>query len=487
MRGLILFLAALSATGHAAKQFKIMSFCDPIVAWPTDYKEVSGVLSRFEEAGFNTLSGDVCQDEITAKNSSFSDSDFISIRYNDTLTRIVGRYNARSQSSLGRFLNVIKYSIPYNNISLHTQFRMDAALSRFGASYTGPKSVIQGYNIGDEPTYTTVNLAALDSIKLRIALKSPGSPIFLSLFPSYSLGGLGLSGTGETLPAHHLGPLYSKWSSAYLPDMLRNGVSFVTDDHYMPSTQGELAQGAKVLRRNLFKDYWVMATTAKSIGKPFFPVLLSVGAADNVDAYNVPTPSQLDLSATVALAYGAKSIEWYTYRVLSSGYESAVESPTSPVRPVVTRINKDLGVIGDTLYKLNWLTTLHGSALDPNSGEEISPVVDRKIVLSGAQENLILGVFTSPAGDYFLLVGNKSLNLGQTFQLKLPGDVAISELQKSNASYTALAVTKTTTNNVTYSTFTVPTIQAGGYRVIRIKGSKGLMLDQVQPLTLRRG
>jgi hypothetical protein len=126
---------------------------------------------------------------------------------------------------------------------------------------------------------------------------------------------------------------------------------------------------------------------------------------------------------------GAKGIIWYNYALnansVSETYIKAPENDTSLLTSV-TVVNGELCNIGSIMMNLKWVKTIHGSAIDPSSGEiNLKTYIKNKTLpfygtkfeafrkgsSSGntwSSDSLAVGLFKDNQFDYLLIL-NKSL------------------------------------------------------------------------------
>lgn len=103
------------------------------------------------------------------------------------------------------------------------------------------------------------------------------------------------------------------------------------------------------------------------------------------ERFPYPTDANLRFNAYSNLTYGAKGILWYTYDIPTTNCNPAVitcetfnatASNDNTIYNRLTAINQEMRNMGPTLMRLNWQTTVHGSATDPFSGETELPTVN---------------------------------------------------------------------------------------------------------------
>lgn len=166
---------------------------------------------------------------------------------------------------------------------------------------------------------------------------------------------------------------------------------------------------------------WVVIQLAsfKPLGSPFM---------------RQPTLAQVRWSAWTAVAYGAKSISYWTTGTIDdpaprTGYRGGLLEldgrPTSKYEPI-RRLNAELHALGPTLMTLDPVTVLHVAAGEQRerASDQIgapSRVYGIVSAVEGAgRQDCMIGYFKQQGtGQDFLLVVNRSLTTARTFTVRL--------------------------------------------------------------------
>lgn len=449
---LALALVASGARAWTVDRFNISTFCDPVIISPGPIPNPQmNRLKQFSDMGFNTLSGAVCVDATTT-----SYSDYVSLEYNDNLTREIGRWNTANGKKIRRFISSMNFEDHSDGLgtgvtpgSYSSKSFIQAAMNQFGRNYAGPREVIAGYFLGDEPI-----LSQMPTVRRMIDdVRSidPTQIIRVNLFANYAeVPAIGSS----------YGTYVEQLTSKNLPIL---GMDTYIYDKYYWSPSG------------YFSNFDLLAQIAKSKNSVFWPVLLSTGH----DWYADPTESGIRYQLTTALAYGAKSVEWYSYRTLSFPTYSQGLDQNATKEALFTQINGELGKVGNYLISLNYIETFHGSGIDPITTEPLKRVLNPAITRK-ADPYLVMGVFKDPTGKWALIVGNKNRSSTSVFTIRLPALASCEQVSKSTGLWSSLNTVTTGIN----SEFTL-TIAPGDYQIVRLATKSGVpMFRKPRPANL---
>ncbi len=133
------------------------------------------------------------------------------------------------------------------------------------------------------------------------------------------------------------------------------------------------------------------------------------------------------------LCYGAKGILYFCYQnPFANGYHYAASDYNDNGRIIYNNlktVNSEIKFMGPELLKLQWVTTIHGSSIDPNSQERDLPtltdpnnLVIEKIASSDNSEGTCcIGTFKNESKNY-IMVMNKDIEEQHTYTIDFKSD-----------------------------------------------------------------
>ena len=236
--------------------------------------------------------------------------------------------------------------------------------------------------------------------------------------------------------------------------------------------------------RSSKKTFWGFSNSAEYLIKWFD----SSGTHIQDDHYILPTDAMLRYNAFSQIIYGAKGIIWFTYELPgircpsnpTTTCEHYIKSPNSDdtLYNRVREVNLAITNMGPTLMQLNWITTVHGSDTDPDSGENELPTVNSStpvLDMTDFEDEIAIGIHTHrQTGQNYLTVFNKSLaNAHKNIQLTTRGYGQPYAFDKTHATWTRIPQV---INQAEGSTSFSISLQPGDIELISIQN------DLVKPL-----
>lgn len=164
-------------------------------------------------------------------------------------------------------------------------------------------------------------------------------------------------------------------------------------------------------------EYALRVKNARAAGKSaiFLGYGLTTGhyISDNSRHHPQGTVNSLSYEGFVNMGYGAKGIIWFTYALPNSGggvfYYNSPETSVA-VYSSVQQANSYLSNIGNEIAGLNWLGVIHGSGIDPESGESgLTTLTSSGNGVSGLISNTSVPQYAMVAAFDNLVTGRKSL------------------------------------------------------------------------------
>ncbi len=141
-----------------------------------------------------------------------------------------------------------------------------------------------------------------------------------------------------------------------------------------------------------------------------------------------PTLESLQYYAYSNLIYGAKALLWYVYEKPNDNNDAifyGTPSSDGSIYNLLKTVNNNVKSMGPTLMKLTWITTVHGSDIDPNSLEQGLPTPNINTPAIGnlaLDDNIAIGVFNDKTVNYIMVL-NKNLSNTKTQNLLVNGKI----------------------------------------------------------------
>ncbi len=156
---------------------------------------------------------------------------------------------------------------------------------------------LAGYHLRDEPCATDFPVLAEWAKRIRSVDREHGC--YINLFPNYATREQ-LLGKGATLEPGQ--DPYEEYLRKFLKTV---PVSYLSFDHY-PIL---VVEGIRAMRPNWYQNLEVVARVSADAGIPFWAFAMVVAH----DPYPVPTVEELRLQMFSNLAYGAQTLQYFTY------------------------------------------------------------------------------------------------------------------------------------------------------------------------------
>jgi hypothetical protein len=296
-------------------------------------------------------------------------------------------------NSLGFFLtdNILQNAIK-GEVSPDRQDAVTKRLTRLLDDYRAHPA-LAGLNLYDEPNSRLFGILAYAKRELRRL--APQELLYVNVWPSYA--------APRALGARTYGKYLNRYLSAVSPPLL----SF---DHYPLLSKG--------ITSDYFYNWAVIRNVSRRFGVPSRGFIQSVGFDGRkvgLSRRRKPTKNELFWQINVALAYGAKGLQYFTY--------------WNPVDPQIRFGNALINSEGDQtdLYgyaqKANGYLKKVGKELLPLKSESVVHAKERRLprgakafradgyVNSVGGDPVILGRFSNPdvSTEQYLFVANRSL------------------------------------------------------------------------------
>ena len=349
------------------------------------------------------------------------------------------------------------------------------------ACYSNHRAAMMGYFIGDEPAVSRSfddSLNFLDNFLKKteyLCVNDPDKLAWFNLRPYFGFKS------------------WEQYKKEYVSKYIRHPYTRVVSFDYYPfftsksgPSNGYFSMNNPDGHCHYFRHLKLFADSAKGSGK----AINFWGIGHSCDEYSpngghsftYPADTLLRYYASSFLLYGAKGIIWYTYGLQDTTPSSKPGSCWSKAAPesdpalyaVLKNLNAEIKRMGPVFMKLSWQKTLHGTRIDPSSGEinldTLTPASapfygDAKSALGAGhgKDSIAIGVFKDSSGLYYLAIMNKSVffdkNTKSWSGLKNAPVITVThklfprQFDKSSGGWKALSRTYNPKNNVT--SFTV--------------------------------
>jgi hypothetical protein len=257
-----------------------------------------------------------------------------------------------------------------------------------------------GYFVRDEPPVT--DFPGLGNWRASFKAADPDKLVYMSLGWDYDYASyLALTGQDDFLSYDFYGVLEDGRIHSY----------------YFPCL--EKARGASV-----------------SSGLPFWNVVSSIdGYSDNPDWNTAPpSPENLRFQLYTSLAYGVKGISWFTY--FSQNLSAPIQyGQKTAIWYYLQDVNMQMHRIGQTYITLTNNNVFHHPNVPPGQPYMNHPargLATSQHVQTISGGDFVVGEFTDPADEKFILVVNKSLTTNATINVTFKSAGTIQRVNSAN-------------------------------------------------------
>ena len=156
---------------------------------------------------------------------------------------------------------------------------------------------LAGYHLRDEPG--AADFPKLGEWVRRIQSVDPEHGCYINLFPNYAPQEVLIGKDGVIEPGEDP---YAKHVELFLKEV---PVPYISFDYYPVVEEG----GVRMLRTGWYKNLEIIADASKKSGLPFWAFALAIAHTP----YPIPTTAELRLQMFSNLAYGAQTLQYFTY------------------------------------------------------------------------------------------------------------------------------------------------------------------------------
>jgi len=216
--------------------------------------------------------------------------------------------------------------------------------------------------------------------------------------------------------------------------------------------------------RDLFvRQLAAAAGLAREYGIPFWVITQVIQHFD----YRAITDGELRWQGSMALAYGAGGVGYFTYWTpnpdpAANWHYGMIDSAgnTTHWYDVVSQFNPRVAVAGRELARLTRSWTRHAGSVPPGAD-----AFQTEAWIAGVSGRAALGAFADSAGGRYLLVANADSLAAHDIAIALPGATRIERLSDDGAAWNAIDAGSGGSASVALS------LAAGDFALLRIAGA----------------
>ena len=268
-----------------------------------------------------------------------------------------------------------------------------------GNSATNP--AVLGYFLMDEPGVKF--FPALSKAVAAVKKLAPGKLAYINLYPNYAtLGAPDLSQIGTAN--------YSEYLERYVSEVKPQFISY---DNYQVQFSGDF-KDAKI-GGNYYVNLLEVRRVALKHDLPFWNI---VSSNEIRPPTPVPSPANMLLQAYTTLAAGGRGLTWYTYYV--GGYHYAPIDKTGHrtiTWAYLKMVNDQVKVLGPMMNRMK-NTGVYFSSPAPAASLPALPGRLVQAIGSAPSAPAMIGEFSGPSGENYVMVVNLSLERSAKFTIK---------------------------------------------------------------------
>lgn len=280
----------------------------------------------------------------------------------------------------------------------------------------GSNPAVKGFFIMDEPGVTDFPLLARAVATVR--KHAPGKFAYINLFPDYA-----------TIGAPDKSQLGTKSYTEYLERFVHEvKPHFLSYDNYMVQISHDMKDRTKA--ESYYRNLLEVRRVARKYNLPY----LNIVSGNQVRPYTtIPSPANLAFQVYTTLAAGYRGVGWFTY--FADRYEYApVNRNTQRTQTweYLREINRQIATLAPVMSRLRSNDVFF---TEPLPFPALPPLASTLVKSLTGSEPLMLGEFTAPSGERYVMVVNLSLERSVKFTLEAFGaDARIEVVSSADAS-----------------------------------------------------
>ena len=267
---------------------------------------------------------------------------------------------------------------------------------------------LAGYHLRDEPG--AADFPELGAWVKRIQSVDKEHGCYINLFPNYAGQEVLIGKDGVLAPGEDP---YVKHVELFLKEV---PVPFISFDHY-PVVEDN---GVRTLRSGWYKNLEIIADASRKSGLPFWAFALAIAHTP----YPIPTIAELRLQMFSNLAYGAQTLQYFTY--WHPGDNTPWDFHDSPIdldgaRTIVydriKSVNQEIHSLSGVFMGAELVSVWHTGSEIPDGTRPIDKLPEQIQSLNTSEGMAIVSILKNQ-GKQFLIIVNRDFQAPLSFDIK---------------------------------------------------------------------
>ena len=278
---------------------------------------------------------------------------------------------------------------------------------------------LAGYHLVDEPGAGAFPMLA--EWAKRIQSVDREHPCYINLFPNYAPPEALIGEENASIPKDDV---YAKYVEMFLVEV---PVPFISFDYY-PIVE---ENGVRVLRSSWYKNLETVADASQRFSRHFWAFALSIAHSP----YPIPTVGELRLQMFSNLAYGAQTLQYFTY--WHPGNNTPWDFHDSPInldgsRTVVydriQTVNKEIHALSHVFRGAELVSVWHTGSQLPEGTRPVDQLPKEIKKLDTGVGGAVVSVLKNRQ-RYYLVVVNRDFKSSMTLSIEI--DKTVKRVQKN--------------------------------------------------------
>ena len=267
---------------------------------------------------------------------------------------------------------------------------------------------LAGYHLRDEPG--AADFPELGAWVKRIQSVDNEHGCYINLFPNYAGQEVLIGKDGVLAPGEDP---YAKHVELFLKEV---PVPFISFDHY-PVVEDN---GVRMLRSGWYKNLEIIADASRKTDLPFWAFALAIAHTP----YPIPTIAELRLQMFSNLAYGAQTLQYFTY--WHPGDNTPWDFHDSPIdldgaRTIVydriKSVNQEIHSLSGVFMGAELVSVWHTGSEIPDGTRPIDKLPEQIQSLNTSEGMAIVSILKNQ-GKQFLIIVNRDFQAPLSFDIK---------------------------------------------------------------------
>lgn len=290
---------------------------------------------------------------------------------------------------------------------------------------------LSGYHVIDEPGAT--QFAELGSWVKKIQAIDKKHYCYINLLPNYASDEQLFSKDYESKPGTDV---YTEHVEAFLKEV---PVPFISFDHY-PLIEKD---GERMLRPLWYKNLEIVAAASQKHQLPFWAFALTAAHKP----YPVPTTAEIRLQVYSNLAYGAQTLQYFTYWTPSVNpnwdfHEAPIglDGKRTAAYDRIKLLNQEIQNLAGVFLGATLISVAHTGIQIPAGTKRLDKLPEHVQVLETSDNGAIVSLLRKGENRFLVIVNRDFKN---SMKLTLAGDAAVKRILKDGSIVPASAYTNT--------------------------------------------